>query len=366
MFDHDVTESLPQLDSTQACAGPPFDADVVLEGGGMRGIAHVGALRVAEDRGYRWQRCAGTSAGALIAALLAAGYTAEEMRAILLNLDFTRFGRDEGLRGSWGMQLARLLLTGGLHTGDYLENFLRAHLRARGKFTFGDLVCPGQEQEPLHSPWRYRLVVIAADITNGRMLRLPQDLVLYGQHPDELDIALAVRMSASIPFLYRPILRRDDLGRPYRVVDGGLLSNFPIEIFDVVGPPAYPTLGLRLVDGPPVPAPAPRPRVQENLLQFSQALLKTMLTAHDRLYLDDHAYVRTITIPVNGISGTSFELSHTQIEQLYHNGEHAAERFFATWDFSAYQTAYRSPQPLADRQARLHAAMLRARPQCSS
>src|SRR6476469_9031794 len=46
----------------------PLYADVVLEGGGMRGIAHVGALSVAEARGYRWQQCAGTSAGALVAA----------------------------------------------------------------------------------------------------------------------------------------------------------------------------------------------------------------------------------------------------------------------------------------------------------
>ena len=316
-------------------------ADAVLEGGGMRGIAHVGALCVAEARGYRWQHCAGTSAGALVAALLAADYSATELRALLADVDFARFGRDQGWRGWYSAQLVRLLSKGGLHTGDYLETFLRSHLQARGKHYFGDLICAGREREPLTSPLRYRLLVIASDITNGRMLHLPQDLALYGQNPDELDIALAVRMSASIPFVYRPILCRDRAGLLYRVVDGGLLSNFPIGIFDVTGTPAYPTLGFRLIDGPPTREES-APRAQENLLRFGHDLLNTMLTAHDRLSLDEHAYVRTIAIPVTGISGTRFDLSRAQIEQLYRNGEAAAEHFFASWNFSAYKAMYRS------------------------
>lgn len=332
-------------------------ADAVLEGGGMRGIAHVGALSVAEARGYRWQHCAGTSAGALIAALLAAGYTAAEMHTILSELDFARFAQDAGLKGSRAMQVARLIFRGGLHTGSYLEMFVREHLRARGKYTFGDLVLPGQESAPKTSRFRYRLVVIASDITNGRMLRLPQDAIYYGQDPDELDIALAVHMSACIPFFFQPILRRDFAGRLYRVVDGGLLSNFPICLFDVAGPPAYPTLGFRLIDTPPVPGKATTPRSGESLWRFGQDLLNTMLTAHDRLYLDDHAYVRTIAIPAHGISGTQFNLDRSQIELLYRSGQAAAEQFFSTWDFSAYKAAYRCNQPTGGRLERLHDSM---------
>ncbi len=332
-------------------------ADAVLEGGGMRCIAHVGALSVAEARGYRWQHCAGTSAGALVAALLAAGYTARELRALLGTTDFAQFARDRGFKGCWAMQLARLLVRGGLHTGDELETFLRELLKARGKRTFGDLVMPGQEQAPKSSRFRYRLLVIASDITNGRMLRLPQDCLLYGQDPDELDIALAVRMSAGIPFFFAPIVRRDSAGHLYRVVDGGLLSNFPIDIFDVPGPPAYPTLGFRLVDSSLQPACPPESHARETPLRFCRELLNTMLAAHDRLYLDDHAYVRTIAIPVYGISGTRFNLHTDQVELLYRSGEAAAEQFFARWDFSAYQTIYRSSRPYAGRQTGLHHAM---------
>jgi NTE family protein len=323
----------------------------------MRGIAHVGALTVAEARGYRWQRCAGTSAGALIAALLAAGYTAVEMRRLLSSVDFASFARDQGFRDCQAMQLLRLLTQGGLHTGDSLETFLRTQLGVKGIRTFGDLVVPGQEHAPKTSRFRYRLVVIASDITHGRMLRLPQDSVYYGQDPDAVDVALAVRMSASIPFFFQPVTRRDYTGRLYRVVDGGLLSNFPIDLFDVAGPPAYPTLGFHLVDTPPEPGRATRPSASENLLSFGRSLLNTMLTAHDRLYLDDHAYVRTIAIPAHGISGTQFNLSKSQVEWLYESGQEAAEEFFATWNFAAYCAAYRCDREELDRQARLHRAM---------
>lgn len=340
------------LHQTDTPTLPLYNADIVLEGGGTRGIAHVGALRVAEARGYRWQHCAGTSAGALVAALLAAGYTASELYAILGAVDFARFAQERGIEGCWPAQLARLLLRGGLHTGNYLEAFLRAHLAAKGKRFFGDLVLPGQESAPQTSRFRYRLVVIASDITNGRMLRLPQDLAHYGQNPDELDIARAVRMSTSIPFFFKPIIQHDGAGRLYRVVDGGLLSNFPIDTFDVPGTPAYPTLGLRLVDAPPGSRQATAPRASENLIQFGLDLLNTMLTAHDRLYLDDHTNARTIAIPVHGISGMQFRLDHNQVEQLYRSGEAAAEQFFTTWNFSAYKAAYRSNPPAASDRVR--------------
>ena len=55
-------------------------ADAVFEGGGVKGIALVGAVAVAEEKGYRWANLAGTSAGAIVASLLAAGYTGAEFR----------------------------------------------------------------------------------------------------------------------------------------------------------------------------------------------------------------------------------------------------------------------------------------------
>jgi NTE family protein len=73
--------------------------DLVLEGGGVKGVALVGALAALEDQGYIPQNIAGTSVGAILGALLAAGYTAAELRDIMMNqLDFRRL-RDLSLEG---------------------------------------------------------------------------------------------------------------------------------------------------------------------------------------------------------------------------------------------------------------------------
>jgi len=66
-------------------------ADVVFEDGGVRGIGLAGALVVAEEKGYQWESLAGTSAGVIVASLLAAGYTAAEIKAIINEPDYTRF-----------------------------------------------------------------------------------------------------------------------------------------------------------------------------------------------------------------------------------------------------------------------------------
>lgn len=66
-------------------------ADAVFEGGGVKGIGLVGAVAVAEEKGYQWANVAGTSAGAIVAGLLAAGYSAAEMKEVMEELDYNRF-----------------------------------------------------------------------------------------------------------------------------------------------------------------------------------------------------------------------------------------------------------------------------------
>lgn len=346
--------------SERAPSAPaPKQADIVLEGGGVRGIGHVGALSVAEEIGYSWVNIAGTSAGAFVAALLAAGYNAQELYAIMKQIDFQRFARDRGLNGLVPVEIAHMLRHGGLHSGNYIERFIGEKLQARPKpiVTFKDLVLRPHEKKD--SSYRYRLTVIASDITRGEMLRLPQDMLKYHIDPDEINVALAVRMSASIPFFFIPISQKDKDGEEHLIVDGGLLSNFPVSLFDT-HPPVRPTFGLRLVDSLPTPDHPWPVNPTGNVLEISKALLHTMLSAHDRLYMDDHTYVRTIAIPVDGISSIKFNLQPDEAEKLYQNGRRAAEQFFATWDFQAYTATFRC-QARQGRRERLHEHMRRVR-----
>src|SRR5260370_33189359 len=106
-----------------------LEADIVLEGGGVRGIGHVGALRVLEEKGYHWVNIAGTSAGACVAAMMAANYSAQEMNDIMRKeVNFNLFAQDTGLNGVFLMQAIHMLRRGAIHTVNYIETFIRCKL----------------------------------------------------------------------------------------------------------------------------------------------------------------------------------------------------------------------------------------------
>lgn len=328
----------------------PFD--LVCEGGGVRGIALVGALDVLEAHGYRAVYRAGTSAGAIVATLHAAGYTAEEMRSIISETRFVRF-MDPGA-------VDRIPVVGppigvlyehGIFEGDEFCKWFGGLLEARGVRTFGDLSRPGGEHRT--GIGRHAVQVIASDLSERRLLVLPRDAGLLGvADPDALDVTLAVRMSMAIPIFFEPVrFPNPTTGHTHVIVDGGLLSNFPVWLFDTDGVPARPTIGLRLVASEPQAealidplARARRiPRGPLGLVSYSIGLLETMLQAHDRLHIEGAQFARTIAIPTCGVRATDFALSGKDAARLYQSGRDAASEFLATrWDFETYKRLYRS------------------------
>lgn len=309
-------------------------ADAVFEGGGVRGIAFVGAVSVFEEAGYEWHFLAGTSAGAIIASLLAAGYDADQLRQLMDETDFRRFAIREGM--------AKIPLLGppaslfghlGLHSADSMEAWLADLLAARGVKTFGDLAVPSHV---VHAGFRHRLQVVASDVTNRRLLVLPRDGQRLGLEPDKLSVAFAVRMSMSIPIFYEPV-RVKVADTEILVVDGGLLSNFPVWIFDEPGQPRWPTFGFRLVDPTPSATPGWGPRALYNYLV---ALIETSMEGRDEHDLAQRDWVRTVSIPTHGISATNFGLGKDQQLLLYNSGRQAALEFLKTWDFQRYVGLY--------------------------
>src|SRR5690348_2655486 len=111
--------------------------DAVFEGGGVKGIGLVGAISVIEERGYGFVNLAGTSAGAIVATLLAAGYRAAELKEKITELDFKTledptFINQVPFVGS----LLSEVFEKGLYKGDVFENKMREWLAAKGKHTF--------------------------------------------------------------------------------------------------------------------------------------------------------------------------------------------------------------------------------------
>jgi NTE family protein len=326
------------------------DADLVLEGGGVKGIALVGAVSVLEERGYRFHRVAGTSAGAIVGALVAAGVPAAELQRLMASLDYRRFRDARGL-ARFGLpgQLLSLATRSGIHQGDELTSWLRARLAEHEVRTFADLrgTDPGTSLPPEQD---VRLVVLASDLSHGVLRRLPWDYGRYGRRGDEVEVADAVRASMSIPYFYRPVKLRDHVAdEDAWLVDGGMLSNFPVAIFDRRDGrrPRWPTIGIKL-SARPGALHGVRNRIT-GPLTMTRAMIDTMSGFYDRIHLDDPAVVaRTIFVDTMQVRATDFDLDRATQQALFDRGRRAAERFLdgtedrPAWDFDAYVGRFRS------------------------
>ena len=330
--------------------------DLVFEGGGVKGIGLAGSLSVLEEHGFHPENVAGTSAGAITAALLAAGYKGEELKQIVLELDFRQF-QDKAWEDKVPLieRSLSLLLDLGIYEGERFLEWIRERLDAKGIHTFGDLGRPG-ETDPR---WKYSLQVVASDVTKHELLVLPRDAGRLGIEPDDLEVALAVRMSMSIPIFFEPVVfENPKTGENHVIVDGGMLSNFPVWLFDSDGVPDWPTFGLLLVEPKPkvpvaarLPKPEPIKKGPRGMIAYVRAMAQTMMEAHDRLYVESADFARTIPIPTLGVGTTAFDLSAERKLALYDSGRWAAEEFLKTWDFDAYITAYRTGHEHTRRQS---------------
>ena len=323
-------------------------ADLVLEGGGVKGVGLVGSVATLARAGYAFPRVAGTSAGAVVGAFVVAlqraGEPLERLEDVARSLDYRRL-RDRGLVGRSAGPLARvvdglsLAFDGGVFEGDYLRSWVRGALGDLGVRTFGDLrqEDDGSALPPEH---RYSLLVTASDVSRKRLVRLPWDYPVYGLDPDEQEVADAVRASASIPFFFEPVTLRSHRagGGPLvsTLVDGSVLSNFPIALFDRTDgrPPRWPTFGVRL-------SMRPGGKVQttevRGTVSLALSLVETMLEACDAQHIDDPCVLdRSIFVDTGGVSPVDFAISDEVQEQLLLAGHEAAGAFLARWDWSAY------------------------------
>ena len=114
--------------------------NAVFEGGGVRGIGHVGAACGMEYAGYEFVNLAGSSAGAIVAALLAAGYTCRELKEEMEALDYTKFrGKDFADRFGMAGKAVSLCLNLGIYHTDYLESWIGGLLKQKNMSSFGDI-----------------------------------------------------------------------------------------------------------------------------------------------------------------------------------------------------------------------------------
>jgi len=121
-------------------AAQELTADVVLAGGGVKGVGLVGALVALTSAGYQVNRISGTSAGALVGSLAAAGLAGDRLKEVVLSLDATEFEDPTVLdRIPLAGKGLALLQGSGIFQGDYAHEWVRSQLAALNVHTFGDL-----------------------------------------------------------------------------------------------------------------------------------------------------------------------------------------------------------------------------------
>jgi NTE family protein len=320
-------------------------ADLVLEGGGVRGVALAGAVVGLAERGTVFPRIGGTSAGAIVGALAAAyqvaGIPITRIHDDLTTLDLASLesrGPLERVTGPFG-KAGALLTRSGLYRTDRLREWLTARLDAAGVRTFRDLRITADPGSDLLPQQRYRLVTHVTDVTRRCLVRVPWDLPHYllpegAAAPlsaqiaaiDAYPVADAVIASASLPFFFQPFEQRTPQG-VCTWVDGGLLQYFPITVFDRTDGrrPRWPTWGVRLTAAPPpvvpdLPVSGP--------LAEAIGLLETAIGGWNRYALEDEGVdARTVLVDTSGVSPTDFEIDAATRARLYDNGRRAAESF---------------------------------------
>jgi len=362
----------------------PMVVDLVFEGGGMKGIALVGALRALAEQNYQPGRLLGSSIGSMVATLLAAGYSAQELLGLIVdpttgelvlknhikpfsaftpvqieasatlsflkdvNLpvlpDFLEGGVDgwlaKSLMGNTFLQgFFMFLEKAGTHDPEpfvrWLESLLGEKLAAQTETLMGDLTLA-----QLHQITGHHLSLLAANVTNPTML-----ILNHNTAPD-CPVVQAVRMATAAPGLFPPAAWQTEWGA-YRnremtgelIMNGGVISNFPIELFlsqdemvtSILGKPDdnAGVLGLLLDESLAVPG---APQTPPNTLQQSLSelpgislltqLIRTTIEARDKRAME-LAPELVVRLPVGGYAPFVFNLTPDQLQPLV-NASHNA------------------------------------------
>lgn len=372
--------------------------DIVFEGGGAKGMAFVGALQELEARGHTPARLLGTSAGSIMATFLAAGYDAKEMADALnetqdgnpvflgflesppalsreeiqasairkllddVNSGFVPDSIEVKLDDSIATALATSPVTGrlysfvergGFFSADNFLAWLRTKLNSgvydleRGQYNQGERRRFGEMNlAQFHQATGVDLTLVAADTTASRLL------VLNHHTAPDCPLVWGVRMSMSVPLLWHEVVWKSEWGR-YRgedisgntIVDGGLLSNFPIELFISNDPQITAVMGNKttddfnvlgfLIDETIAVAGTPPEEPEKQSVSIGKLrtvrrisnLVNTMMQAHDKAVIDAFEGL-VVRLPAKGYGTVEFGMSEERRSMLVEAGREATVAYF--------------------------------------
>ena len=321
--------------------------NLVFEGGGVKGIAYVGAMEVLDREGIlnNIERVAGTSAGAMVAVLVGLKYSAEEVKDVLWHLNFNNFmDKSNFLVGN----TTRLLKEYGWSKGDFFRKTMADIIQRKtgnGEITFGELAATKEYRE---------IYLVGANLSTGL------SEVFSHKTTPEMKVADASRISMSIPLFFASV--KGGKNKKHIYVDGGLLENYPIKTFDQVEFIANAnsirrteyyetintkcvqkgsakteyvynkeTLGFRLDSSDEISMYLGKGSTEvkeiKNFLGYTKALVTTLIDFQNNVHLHSDDWQRTIYIDTIGVGAVDFDISDEKKTDLLNSGKQYTESY---------------------------------------
>ncbi len=366
--------------------------DLVQEGGGVLGVALVGYTYVLENAGIRFFSLAGTSAGAINTMMMAGLGKIEEAKSekileIISQQNFFDFVDGDGVvkklitkvlrkEKGWirfflwkfrGRTIFRILKEKlGLNPGNVFKTWITAALEAVNIETMGALMHQrtllpnglknvAKNDEPI-TEIEAKLAIITSDVTTHTKAEFPRMSKLYWSNPTSISPAELVRASMSIPFFFEPYEVQNipnkgtlndsswyELARysgpvppSVKFVDGGMLSNFPINVFHTKTgvTPRMPTFGVRLSVYREDYSKA------DKLLGISGAMVNTMRQIHDYDFLLKNPDYSKLICRIDAdeeFHWLNFNMTSDEQIALFVLGAEKAIEFLEQFDWEGYK-----------------------------
>ncbi|MBQ4875139.1 MAG: patatin-like phospholipase family protein [Rickettsiaceae bacterium H1] len=304
--------------------------NLVFAGGGVLGVAYVGALEAIEEHAQlisNIKNVIGTSIGAVFATITSLRYTIVEMKQIMNNLDFKKFA-DQGIVSLKSKDIfnnesiniinfIKLLWNErrlyGLNSGHFLESWVEKLIAAKVRKDFATF-------RDLHENDDFaELYIIAANITDNKVE------IFSFEHTPDVVVSKAVRASASVPIVFDVV----KIGKKV-FIDGGMYSNYPIDFFN--NKSRYQdTLGLNFINSEVFKNSSILNNTEDGNFgweKYLSSIVTVSQVAQHFDYMQSNNCNRTIIIDDLGINSFNFNLSNEQKQKLFEEGHKAASEYF--------------------------------------
>ncbi|WP_432404754.1 patatin-like phospholipase family protein [Wukongibacter sp. M2B1] len=324
--------------------------NLVFEGGGAKGVAYIGALEVLEEKGILKDivRVGGASAGSINALLLGLGYSVKEIGDIVkYKLNFERILDDE-----WGIirDTYRMITKYGWHKGEYFSRWISELIKNK---TGKDDINFEEHEKMQIGP---QLHFVGTNLSTGF------SNIFSCKNTPKMSISDAVRISMSIPLIFTAVkLGEEDCSSKNVYVDGGVLNNYPIRLFDSTEyvdkdyfiPLHYEkinmgegetsihyvcnkeTLGFRLDSKDKIDVyrrnRKPKYRKINNFFSYTYALINTIIEGQQDHHLNSSDWKRTIYIDTLGVKTIDFDISEEKKEELIKSGKDSTEVYLSKY-----------------------------------